>query len=98
MSDTTKSGTASGGSESNYKPDGTGVVMGDTAPMPDRGTSTGLTGFDTHNDMSIDPDATNTMGKISGTGSDPMAECYTEDNPPVGNSGSDTAEDKSEGY
>lgn len=60
-------------SESNYIPDGSGVVMGDTKPMPDRGTGTGMTGVNTVTDgRSLDSDAINRIGGISGTGSDPM--------------------------
>jgi hypothetical protein len=63
-------------SESNYKPAGTG----DTKPMPDRGTSTGMTGHDTHLDgRSIDPDTTNSLGGLAGTDSDPMDQCYATD-------------------
>lgn len=86
-------------SDSNYKPDGTGVVMGDTKPMPDRGTGTGMTGYDTHGEgMSLGVDATNTSGKITGaTGSDPAAECYANDptfGPAKGDAAEDAAEDK----
>jgi len=85
-------------SESNYIPDGTGVVMGDRKPMPDRGTSTGMTGFKTMNDMSIDVDATNSMGSItSATGSDPAEECH-QDDPTFGPASGDKAEDAKEGY
>lgn len=85
-------------SESNYKPDGTGVVMGDRKPMPDRGTSTGMTGINTVLDgRSLDPDATNTIGKLTGTGSDPMDECYPDD-PTFGPAKGDAAEDAKEGY
>jgi hypothetical protein len=67
-------------SESNYKPDGTGVVMGDKKPVPDRGTSTGMTGIKTDlGGMSIDVDATNSMGAVGDTGSDPMDQCYAPD-------------------
>jgi hypothetical protein len=68
-------------SESNYKPAGTGVVQGDTKAMPDRGTSTGLTGYDTHGEgMGLGQDDTNSLGSISGaTGSDPMDECCAVD-------------------
>lgn len=85
-------------SDSNYKPDGTGVVMGDTKAMPNRGTGTGLTGHDTHGEgMSLDQDATNTIGKITGaTKSDPMDECYVDD-PTFGPAKGDAAEDKA-GY
>ena len=57
-------------SESNYKP--SGELQGDTKAMPDRGTSTGMTGLDTHSEgMSLDQDATNAMGGIkSATQSD----------------------------
>jgi hypothetical protein len=85
-------------SESNYKPDGTGVVMGDTKPMPDRGTSTGMTGFTTVTDgRSLDPDATNSLGRLSGTDSDPAAECYADD-PTFGPAKGDRAEDAKESY
>jgi hypothetical protein len=85
-------------SESNYKPDGTGVVMGDRKPVPDRGTSTGMTGIKTDTGgYSIDVDATNSLGKMSGTGSDPMDECYADD-PTFGPAPGDRAEDAKEGY
>lgn len=82
-------------SDSNYKPDGTGVVMGDTRAMPDRGTGTGMTGFDLQDGgMSLDQSATNSMGKISGaTQSDPAAECHADD-PTFGPAKGDAAEDK----
>lgn len=67
-------------SESNYRPDGKGVVMGDTKAMPDRGTGTGMTGFNVEDGgMSLEQDATNTQGKLSGTDSTPMDECYADD-------------------
>lgn len=54
-------------SESNYKPDGTGKVMGDTKGLPDRGTSTGWHGADAQLDgASTDQDSTNSLGKITG--------------------------------
>jgi hypothetical protein len=85
-------------SDSNYKPDGTGVVMGDTKPMPDRGTSTGMTGFSTELDgRSLDTDATNSLGRLTGTGSDPMEECYADD-PTFGPAKGDSAEDAREKY
>lgn len=60
-------------SDANYKPDGTGVVMGDKKPVPDRGTGTGMTGIKTDlGGMSIDVDATNSMGGMGETSSDPM--------------------------
>ena len=67
-------------SDSNYKPAGTGVVQGDTKPMPDRGTSTGMTGFSTELDgRGIDVDATNSLGGLAGTDSDPADQCYAVD-------------------
>lgn len=86
-------------SDSNYKPDGTGVVMGDTKPMPDRGTGVGMTGYDPQlGGMSIDVDATNSLGKITNaTQSDPAAE-DTVDDPTFGPAAGDAAEDKQEGY
>jgi hypothetical protein len=55
-------------SDTNYKPDGTGVVMGDKKGMPDRGTSTGWHGADPQLDgASVDTDATNSTGKITGS-------------------------------
>ena len=73
-------------SDSNYKPDGTGVVMGDTKPMPDRGTTTGMTGMNTHSEgMGMGGDETNSMGSIAGaTKSDPWDECCVRDDPKVG--------------
>jgi hypothetical protein len=84
-------------SESNYKPDGTGVVMGDTKAMPDRGSSTGMTGFELQDEgMSLDPEATNTIGKITGaTRSDAPGECYADD-PAFGAAKGDAAEDAAE--
>jgi len=74
----------------------TGYVKDDHESLPDRGTTTGMTGFDTNaQGMSLDQDATNSQGKISGTGSDPMAECYADD-PTFGPAAGDN--DKSEGY
>lgn len=49
-----------------YRP--TGELQGDTKPMPDRGTGTGLNG-DTYG-ADIGVDATNSMGRMSGTKSD----------------------------
>lgn len=64
----------------NYRPDGTGVVMGDTKAVPNKGTGTGMTGYATHNDKSIGQDATNSMGGISGaTGSDAADACHNTD-------------------
>lgn len=84
--------------DSKYVPDGTGVVMGDTAPMPDRGTSTGMTGINTDTGgMSLDVDATNSMGRLTGTDSDPMGECYADD-PTFGPAPGDRAEDAGEDY
>lgn len=52
----------------NYKPDGTGKVMGDTKGLPDRGTSTGMSpGAEPFLDgQSVDQDSTNSLGKITG--------------------------------
>lgn len=62
--------------DSNYIP--TGELQGDTKGMPDRGTKTGMNG-DTYG-ASLDPDATNSMGGISGsTGSDAMGEDSADD-------------------
>lgn len=48
--------------------------------------------------MSLDPDATNSMGKITGaTRSDPPGECYADDptfGPAPGDAAEDAAEDK----
>jgi hypothetical protein len=67
-------------SESNYKPDGTGVVMGDRKPVPDRGTGTGMTGVKTELDgRGIGLDDINRLGGLSGTGSDPMEQCHATD-------------------
>ena len=51
--------------EKNFpRPDGTGVVQGDSAPMPDRGTKTGFNGDSYEADTSCC--ATNRMGSIAG--------------------------------
>jgi hypothetical protein len=85
-------------SESNYKPDGTGVVMGDRKPMPERGTGTGMTGVNTVTDgRDLGVDAINRLGALTGTDSDPMAECYVDD-PTFGAAKGDAAEDRAEGY
>lgn len=85
-------------SDSNYRPDGSGVVMGDTKAMPDQGTGTGLTGYDPQLDgTSIDLNATNSMGSISGaTGSDAPGEDCADD-PTFGANAADKAEDAAEG-
>ena len=84
-------------SDSNYIPDGTGVVMGDRKPMPDRGTGTGMTGYMVVDDgMSIDQDATNSMGAItSATQSDAPDESPSED-PTFGPNAADKVEDAAE--
>ncbi len=84
-------------SESNYIP--SGELQGDTKAMPDRGTTTGMSGQPTDfGGMSIDPDATNSQGSITGaTKSDPMGECFSDD-PTFGPAPGDAAEDKAEGY
>lgn len=48
----------------NERPDGTGVVQGDSRPMPDRGTGTGFNG-DTYG-ADVSPEATNRQGRITG--------------------------------
>lgn len=47
-----------------------GDLQGDDKGMPDRGTKTGMNG-DTYG-ASLDVDATNTIGKMTGTDSDPI--------------------------
>ena len=47
------------------RPDGSGVVQGDSASMPDRGTSTGFNG-DTYG-ADVSQSAINRQGGISGT-------------------------------
>lgn len=66
--------------DSNYIPDGTGVVMGDTKPMPDRGTGTGMTGYDPQLEgTDIGLDSINRMGSATGTDSDPMEQDKPKD-------------------
>lgn len=85
-------------SESNYIPDGTGVVMGDRKPMPDAGTGTGMTGINTvTGGCDLSGDAINRIGALTGTGSDPMEEDRADD-PAFGPAPGDAAEDKAEGY
>lgn len=86
-------------SDSNYKPDGTGVVMGDTKGMPDRGTSTGMSpGADPYLDgMSVDPEAINRIGSITAdTKSDPIGESPSDD--PTFGEGAGPDKDDSRGY
>lgn len=69
-------------SDTNYKPDGTGVVMGDKKAMPDRGTSTGMNpGAEPYLDgQSVDQSATNSMGGIGrATKSDPESTSFGGD-------------------
>lgn len=84
-------------SDSNYIPDGTGVVMGDRKPMPDRGTSTGMTGYNTELDgASLDGEATNSLGSItSATKSDAPDESPSDD-PTFGPNAADRMEDAQE--
>jgi hypothetical protein len=64
-------------SESNYIP--SGELQGDTKSMPDRGTSTGMSGNTDLGGMSIGADSTNSMGSIkSSTKSDAIDECCSE--------------------
>ena len=82
-------------SESNYRP--SGELQGDTKAMPDRGTSTGMSGNTDMGGMSINPDATNSMGSIkSACKSDPMGEDSVDD-PTFGPAPGDAAEDRAEG-
>jgi len=48
----------------NERPDGTGVVQGDSRPMPDRGTGAGFNGNTYGADVS--QGATNNLGRITG--------------------------------
>lgn len=60
-------------SESNYRP--SGDLQGDTKPMPNRGTKTGMNG-DTYG-ADLSGDATNAQGSIkSSTKSHPAEQCY----------------------
>lgn len=62
--------------DANYRP--SGDLQGDTRSMPDRGTGTGM-GRAESMGMSIERDATNRRGGISGsTKSDPWAERSNE--------------------
>jgi hypothetical protein len=61
--------------DSNYVPDGSGVVMGDTKGMPDRGTGTGMNG-DTYG-ASLNTDATNSQGSAN-TPSDSMDKVFND--------------------
>lgn len=100
MSDPTNTITAADlGPSGMFIPDGTGIVQGDTKPMPDRGTTTGMTGYSIEADgMGLGLDETNSLGGISGsTQSDPMAECSVDD-PTFGPAPGDRAEDAAEGY
>lgn len=57
--------------QKHYRP--SGHLQGDDRPMPDRGTSTGMTGHATHTDgMGLGADDTNRLGAMgSATKSDP---------------------------
>lgn len=52
-----------------YRPNG--ELQGDAKPMPDRGTGTGMTPNQQTAGASLDVDATNRTGRVSGAGSDP---------------------------
>lgn len=53
-------------SDTHYKP--SGELQGDTKAMPDRGTTTGMTGYDPVLDgMSLGQDDTNYVGSIKST-------------------------------
>lgn len=65
-------------SESNYKP--SGELQGDTRPMPDRGTRTGMTGHNTHAEgKNLDGEAINRIGGLRDTGSDPAEQTKSND-------------------
>jgi hypothetical protein len=53
-----------------------GVVRGDSKAMPNRGTSSGFVGTSGSYGADTGPNATNRMGAITDTGSDPMDLCY----------------------
>lgn len=55
--------------ESNYRPNG--HLQGDNRPMPDRGTGTGTNENSQTLGMSIEQDAVNRLGRVSGASSDP---------------------------
>lgn len=55
-------------SETNYRP--SGELQGDTKPMPDRGTGTGMTGNTQTLGRATERDATNRIGSAA-TKSDP---------------------------
>ena len=55
--------------DSNYRP--TGELQGDSKPMPDRGTGTGMVGNQQIGGASIERDAVNRIGRMSGATSDP---------------------------
>lgn len=57
-------------SEANYRP--SGELQGDSKPLPNRGTGTGVT--DTYG-ADLSPTARNRKGRIKGAGSDPADEC-----------------------
>ena len=63
-------------SDTNNRPLKDGSLRGDDKAMPDQGTGTGVT--DTYG-ASVAPNATNSKGKMTGTGSDGMDECYSDD-------------------
>jgi hypothetical protein len=74
----------------------TGKLMGDSAPMPDRGTSVGMAGDSYGADLS--QDAINRAGSLTASSkSDPMDECYSDDIA-LGAPPGDKAEDAKEGY
>jgi hypothetical protein len=59
--------------ESNYRP--TGELQGDSKPMPDRGTGTGMTPNQQLGGMSTDRDAVNRMGGMGGAAKSDAADC-----------------------
>lgn len=83
-------------SDTNNRPLPDGSLRGDTKSMPDRGTSTGMGDNAQTEGMSLDLDATNSMGSIrSATQSDAPGESPSDD-PTFGARGSDP--DDTRGY
>ena len=65
--------------ETNYRP--TGELAGqNVGALPDKGTGTGWVGMkDSTLGASTDGEATNSLGKVRGTQSDPMDQCHSCD-------------------
>lgn len=56
-----------------------GVVRGDSGAMPNRGTGTGMVGSGAPYGADIGQNATNRMGRVGDTGSDPMDKEWADD-------------------